>query len=192
MSEPDHPEDVAIIRASSLDAAKRQLDCAIELWFAVGDAVSIHTLSAAAHQIIHDIHAKRCPDKELLFDASWVRKECRKEFNDILRDASNTFKHADWNPDKIAEFSDLGTLMFFMVSLQGLKNLGETVSAPAYALSIWLGLHRPEYSSPEFVAKLRELLPAKHGTAIMGIKKHEFLQTMREAAVRFPGGKWPG
>ena len=43
------------ISISKLDAACRQLDCAIELWFADGDPVSIHTLACASHQIIHDI-----------------------------------------------------------------------------------------------------------------------------------------
>ena len=46
------------IRVSKLDAARRQLDCAIELWFAGKDEVSIHTLAAAAHQIISDINKK--------------------------------------------------------------------------------------------------------------------------------------
>ena len=47
------------IRVSKLDAARRQLDCAIELWFADKDAVSTHGLAAAAHQIIHDTNRKK-------------------------------------------------------------------------------------------------------------------------------------
>jgi hypothetical protein len=47
------------IKVSKTDAAKRQLDTAIRLWLDEGDSVSIHTLAAAAHQIVHDLGKKR-------------------------------------------------------------------------------------------------------------------------------------
>ena len=50
---------VPMIRVSKLDAARRQPDAAIKLWFADGDEVSVHTLAAAAHQTIHDINQKK-------------------------------------------------------------------------------------------------------------------------------------
>ena len=34
------------VRVSKLNAARRQLDCAIEMWFADKDEVAIHTLAA--------------------------------------------------------------------------------------------------------------------------------------------------
>lgn len=50
--------DVSRIQISKLEAAKRQRDTAIKMWFADGDPVSIHTLAAAAHQIINDVNEK--------------------------------------------------------------------------------------------------------------------------------------
>jgi hypothetical protein len=47
------------IRVSKLDAARRQLDGAIQLWFSNGDPVAIHALVCAAHQIIQDINEKK-------------------------------------------------------------------------------------------------------------------------------------
>ncbi len=47
------------IRVSKLNAARRQLNCALELWFSDKDEVSVHTLAAAAHQIIYDISKKK-------------------------------------------------------------------------------------------------------------------------------------
>ena len=53
---------------SKIEAARRQLDCAIELWFCDKDEVSIHTLAAAAYQIIHDLKMKRGELRDLLYE----------------------------------------------------------------------------------------------------------------------------
>ena len=48
-----------IILISMLDAARRQLDTAIELWFRDSDPVSIHTLISVAYEILHDVNRAR-------------------------------------------------------------------------------------------------------------------------------------
>jgi hypothetical protein len=45
--------DETKITISKFDAARRQLNTAITLWFADGDPVAIHTLAYAAYEIIH-------------------------------------------------------------------------------------------------------------------------------------------
>ena len=44
---------------SKLDAAKRQLETYIRLYFHSGDPVAMHTLTAAAFGIIRDLNEKR-------------------------------------------------------------------------------------------------------------------------------------
>jgi hypothetical protein len=92
---------------SKLDAAKRQLETAIRLYFHQGDPVSIHTLVSAAYNIIRDINKKRGGAKmlvkEQLFDQ--VRPEMRSEFHELLHKAENFFKHADRDHDASLEFS---------------------------------------------------------------------------------------
>jgi hypothetical protein len=46
----------ATLRISKLDAAKRQLETAITLYFNSGDWVSIHALAGAAYMIIRDVN----------------------------------------------------------------------------------------------------------------------------------------
>ena len=41
-----------------LDAAKRQLETAIRLYFSSADPVAVHTLTAAAYNVIRDVTAK--------------------------------------------------------------------------------------------------------------------------------------
>ncbi len=190
MTNSPYSEDNVPIRVPKLAGAIRQLECAIELWFEDRDVVSVHALAAAAHQIIHDLHYKRCPDKKLLFDATWVREEKRKEFINIIKGASNSFKHADWHPNEIAEFTPIGTLLFFMVSIQGLSNLGERVSSTQNALIVWLALHRPNYANMAFVDLIAKKFPREQIAMIRRIKKREFLEYMRQASAKFPGGSF--
>jgi hypothetical protein len=48
-----------VIRLSKLEAARRQLETAIKLYFKNGDEASIHTLAAAAYSVIRDINKRR-------------------------------------------------------------------------------------------------------------------------------------
>ena len=47
------------IIVAKLDAAKRQLETAIRLYFSNGDPISIHTLAGAAYNIVWDVNKKR-------------------------------------------------------------------------------------------------------------------------------------
>src|SRR5438045_2665233 len=92
------------IRISKLDAARRQLQTAISLWFNDGDPVAIHTLAAAAYEIIHAVSATRDPNRrDLLFDSLVVKDEYRREANAWFRGPANFFKHADRDPNDITE-----------------------------------------------------------------------------------------
>ena len=54
------------LKVSKLDAAKRQLETAIRLYFSNGDPVSIHTLVAAAYAILHDVTGRKGADPMLI------------------------------------------------------------------------------------------------------------------------------
>ena len=47
------------MQLSKLEAARRQLETAIKLYFEYGDEVSIHALAAAAYSLIRDINEHR-------------------------------------------------------------------------------------------------------------------------------------
>jgi hypothetical protein len=51
------------LRIGKLDAARRQLQTAIALWFDERDPVAIHTLSVAAYEIVHTISKQRDPHR---------------------------------------------------------------------------------------------------------------------------------
>lgn len=83
-------------RIDKLEAARRQLDCAIRLFFDSEDSLSIHTLSYAAFRILFDLYPRRRRDgfeedlNKLIDSIGW------KPFTRI----PNFLKHADKDHDE--------------------------------------------------------------------------------------------
>jgi hypothetical protein len=53
------PHNLKKLSITKLDAARRQLETAITLWFHDADPVSVHTLAMAAHGILRALNKKR-------------------------------------------------------------------------------------------------------------------------------------
>lgn len=120
----------ANIFITKLDAARRQLRTAIELWFADGDPVSIHTLLSAAYQIVHDLNRKN-KGPALLYDATFIRKERRSAFVYAIKSASYFMKHADrgkMGKAKTFEFDPELNDNLIVCTIVGLQSLGEKLS----------------------------------------------------------------
>jgi hypothetical protein len=81
-------------RISKLDAARRQLDTAIKLFFDNEDGLSVHTLAYASFKVLFDIYPVHQDDDfaakidELISQIGW------KRFNQT----ANFLKHADRDP----------------------------------------------------------------------------------------------
>lgn len=161
------------IRVSKLDAARRQLDCAIELWFAGKDDVSIHTLAAAAHQIIYDINKKR-GGRDLFFDSIVIRDEYRGEFIALVKRDMNFFKHADRDAEGITELVLMGSIMFMLFSAIGLHQLGERLNDVEDNFILWLALHHPNWIKEDFRKQIEQAVQARDFEEIRGLDKQEF------------------
>lgn len=76
------------------EAARRQLETAVVLYFHSGDPVSVHTLASAAYDVLRDLSR---PNGGMIKD--WLPDSVRPEFKKVIRDrlneAQNYFKHAD-------------------------------------------------------------------------------------------------
>lgn len=131
---------------TKLEAARRQLNTAISLWFHGGDTVSVYTLSHAAYEIIHNLsRTKRTRD--LLFDSVVVKDEYRKQFNSMLRNPANFFKHAkrEKADDETLEFYPSISEMFITYALLGLEFSGMSLTRPERAFALWVKIHKPEW-----------------------------------------------
>jgi len=94
------------LKISKLDAAKRQLETAVRLYFHDGDPVSIHTLVAAAYNVLRDYNTNIGGEPMLMKEAllEHVRPEMRQEFTRIMQRAENFFKHANRDHDETLDF----------------------------------------------------------------------------------------
>jgi hypothetical protein len=131
------------IKVTKLDAAKRQLRTALQLWFADGDPIAIQTLVAAAHELIHTLFRAR-GNKGLLFDTPHVPKANRQKWTHTLRKPPNFLKHAQHDLDEVLEFRPVSNNMVLLMCCVGLGRMGEPVELEHSALIYWFVLHQPE------------------------------------------------
>jgi hypothetical protein len=153
----EHSPDLQITK---LDAARRQLRTAIRLWFHDGDPVSIHTLLAAAHEIIHRLYRNRGL-VNLIFDSDLIVDEHRSDFARIMKAAPNFFKHANNDSDRILSFNpEINDVMPIML-IQALCDMEEPLDLEEAAYVYWQLIHEPKlfqlggrHAAPDLVANL--------------------------------------
>lgn len=135
------------IKISKLDAARRQLDAAIELWFRDGDPVAIHTLASAAYEIAQDLNLKH-GNKHLTL-AGWTEKFVvpghEQEVIKLVKKPMLFFKHANRDPHGILEFQPEVNDPLFVMCMGCMSALGEQPSDTQRALTFWHCIHKPDY-----------------------------------------------
>jgi len=165
-----------VIKIDKLDAARRQLDCAIELWFLDKDELSSHTLAAAAYQLVHDLKENRGLDKELLYDTAMIKDKYRKKWIAAVKKPGNFLKHADNDPDGTLEFDPLKSIALMMGAAAGLRLLGVRTSDAVYALTFWLVVHKPTWITPHFLKLYEDRIGIDNLKEFKLIPKSDFLQ----------------
>jgi hypothetical protein len=123
-----------------LDAASRQLDCAIRLVAAHDDELAVHTLVMATFGILNDLASVQTQDYELIYKPyftgiGWSR----------LTQTANFLKHADRDPDAIVDVVDpqendwrIGFCLLLYRSLKG------TLSPTMAAFHNWMTVRHPD------------------------------------------------
>lgn len=177
------PEEYEKIQVSKLDAAKRQLDCAIEMWFQGKDAVSIHTLAHAAYGIIHDLNRKRGTGDDLLYHPNYIVPAKRAEITAMIKEPGNFFKHADNDPDPNAtiELGEILTIGYMTFAGIGLERLGQRRSPALRAFLLWIAVSNPDLINEEFRTAISDRFEVKVLKAIAAEGKGKFLNDILAA-----------
>mgnify|MGYP001581773305 CR=1 FL=1 len=90
------------VRIPKLEAARRQLESAITLFFENGDPVAIHTLACAAYDVIDNVNHSR-GGKDMFVKRRYTQMPERPN-KATLNSVQNFFKHADKDPEGELEF----------------------------------------------------------------------------------------
>jgi hypothetical protein len=91
------------VQLTKLEAARRQLETAIKLYFADGDEVSIHALAAASYSLVRDINQHLQGEPMLKDLHRLLPDDLAREFRTYINRPENFFKHADKDPDEVGE-----------------------------------------------------------------------------------------
>lgn len=130
------------MQISKLDAARRQLETAVGLYFNESDPIAIHTLTAAGHQILADLNRSRGGAPTLVESIlQYIRPDQIDEARRRLNAAANFFKHADRDPAKVQVFDPTQTEFMLLDACYNYEGLtGElTPTLGVYMAWFWLG-----------------------------------------------------
>jgi hypothetical protein len=149
---------------TKLDAARRQLVTAVHLYVADEDAVAIHTLTEAAHQILMNLKGRQGEPtlKERVIGLASTPEQAG-EIQRALNAPRNFFKHADSDGDRTLDFKPSQTYLYLASACWLYRELtGEVVPQLfAYSQWYWLGPGREfgDYNTDGLITKLREMWP---------------------------------
>jgi len=109
-----------LLRLDKLEAARRQIESAIWLWFVDADMVSVHTLTAAAHRLLLDM-AEAWEVTAFPFTAAYIPSRTGKGTKTSAPDAATFFKHA--KKDVTYVLSEAWTELYLFDAVMAYNNL---------------------------------------------------------------------
>ncbi len=171
---------------TKIDAARRQLEAAIKLFFHEGDPVAIHTLVRAAVGIIDPIqklHGKIGPitSTEELFE-QYVKDEYLQSVRKKHRTPQNFFKHADKDPDAILNFDSSVIELELFFAINGYQSITGDVTALMMLMRTWIYQSMPGMFKHEREARLFAM--ASMSIRAFGWRKSEFFDQLLPTMVR--------
>jgi hypothetical protein len=176
------PTKRSTLKISKTDAAKRQLETAVRLWFFSGDPVSIHTLTAAAHQVLHDIGKKRGAPT-LLRDLPGVRPENLRHLRTLVSRYENFFKHADQDSGAVLDFNPEATEIYMLDAVLAYESLTQEVVPVLSTFKAWVFINQPYLMNEPDRKKLIERVN-KTGIDITQVPKAEFFIQYLQALMK--------
>jgi hypothetical protein len=162
---------------TKLNAAIRQLDCAITLYFQDGDPVPIHTLACAAHQVVHNIN-RHNNGPELLFDSLTHKGRKTQVSKALLHKQYNFFKHADSDPCPNCgiRFDQKLTEIFMLSAIQGVLSISGSINQKESAFVVYVQLHNELLFFQEICHLLVHDISSDVLQELRNIKKGKFLK----------------
>ncbi len=139
------------MRITKLDAAQRQLDCAIWLRLRDLDSLAVHTLAYAAYGILRDLCSER-PDVMEMVNAIIDHTK--------FAEVPNFLKHADYDPEGMLDaHSPETTHLTVALAIRLLKELGREETPMTLAFSKLPDPYEPAHRASEGLKFLRDSPP---------------------------------
>jgi hypothetical protein len=171
------------LQISKTDAAARQLDLAIKLWFYEEDPVSIHTLMWAAYEIISDLCKKKGKPEMTAIELMKrrIKPEHLEEAMAIFKKAMTFFKHANRDAHTILEFNPESNDYLLLIAVGAFESLGERLSDIQRAYGNWCFMHMPHLLK-DGENPLLNFVSVENLENIRKMSKRDYFQTFLNAS----------
>ena len=136
-------------KISKIEAAKRQLVTAIRLFLSEEDAIPVHTIASAVHEVLRDLLIKK-GGKSFLKDGITVflHPEDIEDYQIQIREPQNFLKHANRDPEGTLDFSPDIVRLWIFDCLRMYMELTGTMFKEGNLFSIWFVLSHPKFVLP--------------------------------------------
>ena len=176
-----HPNKVAITK---LEAARRQLETAITLWFHDADPVSIHTLVMAAHGILRPLNKQRRGQPMLGDPGPHIRPALEKRVADMFAESSNFFKHGAKDSLATHYFAPEINHCMIVDACDAYMLVAQEKRPLMLTFAFYVALHEPGLFRQEFVDSTQPFSAAKQ------LSKSKFVAEFLPAYSRVTGGQF--
>lgn len=142
---------MADLRTNKVDAARRQLEAAIRMFFGGEDPFAIHTVASAAYRILRDlaVGSGKSPFHEDV--KRFIRPGKENQFWWSINKAANFLKHADEDTDAVLEVKEEFNDFTIGLGCMYYHSLGYKLTPDMRGFMGWLMLMNPDIliDSPE-------------------------------------------
>ncbi len=97
---------MALIQLNKIEAVRRQIEAAIRLTFAGGDAVAVHAIAGDVHRIIQDFYRSRGDVEGYLRLGDWIAPGHTARFWRHFNAAAEFLRPGEWEPERIFELEE--------------------------------------------------------------------------------------
>ena len=160
---------------TKLDAAHRQIETAINLYFCEGDQISIHTLTAAAYGVLRGVSKHLGSSGMLIKDIflDMVKPELKSKMGDKINEAENFFKHAYPNPTGTLTFSPGQSELLLLDACDKYRELSGEYPPLLKVFQHWYMLKHPDlFNLPPHLETLKNEFALK----IEGYTRRQFFE----------------
>ena len=174
------------MEVTKIDAARRQLETAIVLYFREADPVSIHTLACAAYEILLTLNrtSNGAPMiKDWIVDM--VGPELSGEFRRFINMAQNFFKHADKDTHAVLDFSPAATDVLMLDACWAYRRVAGELLPILATFEIWAGM---TFASAYVIYPETEDLDPAFLRRMASLPRAEFFAKMLPVAQQAHGG----